>query len=89
MGGEVVNRYATQRLAFGDVRHISPGSVVRLGGGGLYRVITPRIMECCRTREWVYDATMYGYENVKPVIVEFIGNQADPHVRALMEEEKR
>lgn len=79
--------HTTTRQSFGDARNISPGSVVRLGDGRLYRIITPRIMECYRTREWVYDADLYGYEHAKPVTVEYIGNQADPHVRALIKEE--
>lgn len=74
----------TTRQSFGDARRMSPGSVVRLGDGGLYRIITPRIMECCRTGEWVYDVSMYGYQDVEPVTVEFIGNQSDPHVRELV-----
>lgn len=86
-----MSSHTTTRRAFGDARNISPGSVVRLGDGRLYRIITPRIMECCQSGEWVYDATLYGYgyEDVEPVIVEFVGNQADPHVRALIKEEKR
>lgn len=79
--------HSTTRRNFGKARDISPGSVVRLGDGRLYRIITPRIMECCGTREWVYDATLYGYEDARPVTVEYIGNQADPHVRALIKEE--
>jgi hypothetical protein len=78
--------YTSQRRAFGNPRDMTPGSVVRLGDGRLYRVLTPRILESCRNGEWVFDAEMYGYE---PVIAEFIGNQADPSVRALMEEEKK
>lgn len=76
--------HATTRRAFGKANNITPGSVVRLGDGGLYRIITPRIMECCRTGEWVYDVSMYGYQDVEPVTVEFVGNQADPHVRELV-----
>lgn len=78
---------STTRVRLNRVDQITPGSIVRLGGGGLFKVITPRILECCHTGEWVYDASLYGYENVEPVNVELIGNQADPHVRAIIEEE--
>lgn len=78
----------TTRVHLSRVSDITPGSIVRLGGEGLYKVITPRILECCHTGGWVYDASLYGYDNAEPVRVEFIGNQADPHTRAIIEEEK-
>lgn len=77
----------TTRVQLSRVDQITPGSIVRLGGGGLFKVITPRILECCHTGGWVYDASLYGYPDAEPVQVEFIGNQADPHVRDIIEEE--
>lgn len=79
----------TTRVQLSRVDQITPGSIVRLGGVGLYKVVTPRILECCHTGGWVYDASLYGYADVEPVKVEFIGNQADPHVRCIIEEERK
>lgn len=77
--------YATTRVTLGN---LAIGSVVRLGGR-LHRVVTPRILEDCISGEWVYDAELYGYEDVRPVNVEFIGRGDDPHVRELIKEEKQ
>jgi hypothetical protein len=84
----MLEKYVTTRARFSDPSQITPGSIVRLGGD-LCRVVTPRILECCRTGRWFVDARAFrGGEHAKPVTVEFIGNQADPHVRALIAEEK-
>jgi|688.fasta_scaffold122055_6 hypothetical protein len=63
--------YRTTRVALSSPDIITPGSIVRLGDR-LHKVVTPRILEDCLTREWVYDASLYGYADAKPVKVEFV-----------------
>jgi len=63
--------YRTARVVLSSLDTIAPGSIVRLGNR-LHKVVTPRILEDCLTREWVYDASLYGYTDAKPVTVEFV-----------------
>ena len=81
--------YATTRTRFGRADQITPGSIVRLGGG-LCKVITPRILECCRTGRWFFDARAFrGGQDAEPVIVEYVGPQSSPEVRDLVETYRR
>jgi hypothetical protein len=84
-----VTTYTTTRARFSDPSQITPGSIVRLGGD-LCRVVTPRILECCHTGRWFFDARAFrGGEHAEPVRVEYVGGRWDPAVKALIEEESK
>jgi hypothetical protein len=84
-----VTTYTTTPARFSRADQITPGNIVRLGGE-LCKVITPRILECCRTGRWFVDAQAFrGGQDAEPVMVEYVGPQWDPAVRDLVESYRR